>query len=93
MRCGVGRMIALMVDVGPLADAFLRSGMTGGEVAQVLGWKHSNGRWDGTRVKRTLGLVKQQDGKGYVYKNRRMQYDTALRICAALNLDPVDVNL
>lgn len=81
------------VDVEPLAEAFLRSGMTGGEVARVLGWKHSNGRWDGTRVKRALGLVKQQSGDGYVFRSRQMYYDTALRICTALNLDPVDVGL
>jgi hypothetical protein len=93
---------ALMVDVVPLREAFVASGLTGGEVAQRLGWTKPHWRYpttarpvgDQSRVKRVLGLRQYNPGQGYPSRYReRMTYDMAVRMAEALNVDPFEVGL
>lgn len=61
-------------------------GVTPYGVALSLGWVDHNGAVDAHRVKRVLGL-KRQDG---VYR-QRVTYETALLMVRGAGLDPVDV--
>lgn len=58
-----------------------------GEICRRLGWVVE--KPDTSRLKRTLGL---QD-TGYGAFNKTVQYETAVKLCEALGLDPVDVGL
>lgn len=83
------------VPVAPLREAFLRSPLSRTELALALGWEH-NGRPDGTRVERALGLVptpvSPKDGGGSNIR-QSVKYKTAVAICRALGLAPVDFDL
>lgn len=72
------------VPVGPLREAFVRSGLTYAEVARRMG---CNEAWVG----RTLG------SRSVPYppfrSPRGVEYKTAVALCRAMNLDPVDVGL
>jgi len=85
------------VPVGPLREAFERSGLSTNEVARRAGWlRHyvaRNGRvrkmGDSTRVRRGLGLVATQGG----WVRTHLTYDEAVALARALDVDPVDVGV
>lgn len=67
-------------------------------VAVRLGWYDHRGWRDGSRVRRVLGLRSYQIGGNscHPYKTVTREYvthETALRLCEAMNLDPVDFDL
>lgn len=81
-----------------------RSGETGfsckdaaNTVAERLGW-YDRGRPDGPRVRRVLGLRSYQIGGSSrgaqrMVTRKQITEETALRLCDALGLDPVDFDL
>ncbi len=78
------------VECRPIAEAVLKSGVSRAEIARRLGWSKS--KPDTWRVSRMLGLVEGQDGYGRRYQEF-MDYDNAVKICQAADIDPVDVGL
>jgi hypothetical protein len=84
------------VDLAPLREAFLRSGLTAGDVARTLGWTRTNyGRRvnDSGRVKRYLGISPCQGGGQAPRLRERCSYKTAVMLAEAIGVDPVDVGL
>lgn len=78
------------VPTEPLRRAFQESGLTAYELAQRLGWA----RPDTGRVKRTLGLQLDHNGRGTNPRLRQTtSYERAAEIAIALGIDPVDVGL
>jgi hypothetical protein len=71
-------------DLRPFREAFERSGLSITEVARRLDWTCP----DQDRAGRTLGLHRDH-GK---YR-QRLCHHTALALCKALDIDPVDVGL
>jgi hypothetical protein len=99
----------MMVDVEPLRKAFKESGLNGWDVAKRLGWMRTrrpvsilkNGRRvyyaprqvpDSSRVSKVLGLRKY-DSRGKKIYRKKIHYETAVKLCRALNIDPIDVGL
>lgn len=94
------------IPVAPFREAFLRlepgpSGKNGIQpqdaaqiVAERLGWFHHEGHPDGPRVRRVLGLKPYPAGHGKRCRTRQeITYAMALRLCKAMDLDPVDFDL
>lgn len=87
------------IECRPIAEAVEASGESFGDIARRMDWYircHSHGkvyvRVDVVRVGRRLGrLAYHSNGRKRYQKH--MDYDTAVRICAAANIDPVDVGL
>lgn len=70
--------------------------MSLGEVAIRLDWyEHRKGkaeqRPDSTRVGRVLGIAQNGSMKGS--ENKLVEYDTAAKLCIALDLYPIDVGI
>lgn len=65
-------------------------GFTWSDIADWLGWYRATGATDTHRVKRVLGL--STEGRGRALRTH-IQPTTALSLCEALGLDPVDVGL
>lgn len=85
------------VDVAPLRDAVLASGLTLGEIAVRLGWmrrdaKHRHPIGDESRLRRRLGL-RPTTSKGKHQTSRYITYETAVKIARAAHIDPVDIGL
>jgi hypothetical protein len=82
------------VPVEPLQEAFKESGLTLSEVCFRIGWTVRRDRHgcagDTARLSRALGLQPQTSSisRGTRYINRRVRYETAVRIAEALDLDP-----
>jgi hypothetical protein len=78
------------VNVGPLREAFERSGMSTRELALRMGWlKPDNGR-----VNRSLGITQYDPGHGNGPRLReRIDYGRAIELARAMDVDPVDVGL
>lgn len=82
------------VPIAPLREAFERSGLIAADVARTLDWYDYNGRADGHRVKRALGIIPSGFGRGYGNKRiRSTSYERALMLADAIGIDPVDVGL
>lgn len=67
-------------------EAFLRSGLSAGEVAIKIGWMQ-RGKGDGARLKRALGVLRCRDENGSTYVNRRINVETATLIAEAIGVD------
>jgi hypothetical protein len=80
------------VDVTPLREAFLRSGLTASEVCRWLGWLRTDGGPDTSRLKRALGLMAMTD-HGQTRCARRIGVDRAALIADALSLAPHEVGI
>lgn len=97
------------VPVAPFRDVFLQmepSRMNGrwgwtmesckdaaNTLAERLGW-YDRGVPDGPRVRRVLGLRQYHPSHGYSQRQREhLTYEMALRLCDAMGLDPVDMDL
>lgn len=87
------------IPVGPIREAVLariEAGDTWSGIARRAGWPHSKGKPNsgcGTTLKRRLGMVHMGGLKQQGKFTEAMQYETALRICKAIEVDPVDVGL
>lgn len=76
------------VPVENLQRAFRKSGLTQAELARRLGWKRVVPNVK--RVRQCLGFETQTaTGK----KQERVTYETALRLCQAMNADPFEVGV
>lgn len=75
------------MPVGPLRDAWERSGLSLSTVARRLGRVYG-GQADTTYVRRRLGLASHH---GAIQTH--VGYDVAMQIAQALDVDPVDVGL
>jgi hypothetical protein len=71
-------------DVAPFREAFERSGMSLTELARRMGWS----RPDQPKAGRVLGY--HRDHGRY---RQKLCHHTAVALCEALNVDPVDVGL
>lgn len=81
------------IEVKPLAEAFLRSGLTPYEVARRLGWKRDKSEADASRVRRALGLALYSPGHGYPPRYRQhCTEEMAIKLARAIGVDPRDVN-
>jgi hypothetical protein len=85
------------VDVTPLREAFLRSGLSPYELAKRMGWKRTGSpKYDSGSVAMTLGLrphTNIKKGKRYRYVQKETNPQRALEIANALGLDPHEVGL
>ena len=85
-------MSADRVSVEPLREAFLRSGLTLSELARRCGWVH-NGKADVSGTARRLGLEPQRIRGGLGRKTELIDYERAVAVVKALDVDPVDVGV
>lgn len=81
------------VDVAPIREAFIRSGLSLQEVARELGYSRGGtkgqGRWDSTRVARRLGMKPEHWGdKRHMVE--KLRYEDAVLFVRAIGADPVD---
>lgn len=92
----------MRVPLGPFQEAYHRLERSGEisahALAMRLGWtrKYSDGsvRGDTTRVLRYLGLRHQTNGKSKRKTTRtHVNYETGVKFCRAMGLDPVDVGV
>lgn len=74
------------VPVGPILAAFLRSGMTRGQLARKMGWL----RADNTRAGKELGLVAKNHGSKGSWAKKFLTYDLAVRLVEAIGADPYE---
>jgi hypothetical protein len=82
-----------LVEVAPIRDAFLRSGLTLSDVAWNAGWMrlHRGKVWaDASRVGRCLGLKAQSSRAGERRFVKRVHYEVAVALVRAIGYDPVD---
>lgn len=66
-----------------------REGLTLGDVAVRCNWVSPKGKPDSTRVARQLGIV----GERGQPPKEHTTVEYALKMCAALHLDPLDIGL
>lgn len=66
--------------------------LTLSEAAKRAGYRMKDGRADTSRLQRRLGLRAEATG-GRRAVSERVNYETAVRLCRALELDPVDLGL
>ncbi len=81
------------VPVAPFREAFERSGMSASEVCRRLGWIDSRGKPESTRLLRSLGLKDHYHRDGVRRLTQNIDYERAVRIARALDVDPVDVGV
>ncbi|HXQ33174.1 MAG TPA: hypothetical protein VN843_04050 [Anaerolineales bacterium] len=81
------------VNNAPLRSAFLKSDRTAADVARYLGWYDYNGRADGHRVKRALGLVEDISKQGYRSIRKSNYRHLALQLAKAIGVDPWELGL
>lgn len=86
-----------LVPVGPLAEAFQRSGRTAEKVAEDCGWfrqqkNRQRPAGDASVLLRRLGL-KEEGNKGKRKLREELPYGMAVRICDALGCDPYEVGV
>lgn len=91
------------VDVTPFRERYLilhaREGLTAHVAAERLGWmygKGSNGTapsGDGTRLLRRLGLAAENSSRGYYTVRRFINYEMAVELCDALQLDYTEADV
>ena len=79
------------IDNAKLRLAFLMSGCSAPFVARELDWKAGKDKWDGSRVRRTLGLIEDVNGRGK--RSRRVMIDAehAQLIAEAIGVAPWSV--
>lgn len=94
-----------LIDVAPFRERALEQVADGSaswsEMCVRLGWLRGGRRTsynrphaaDTTRLKRTLGLSEGMSHGTYRGYRRHVSYDMALRLCDAMDLDPVDMDL
>lgn len=74
-----------------LREAFLESGRSAPDVARALGWEGSRGAADGSRVKRTLGLLPDISRTGARNRRRLIDWETGSLIAEAIGVGPWEV--
>ncbi len=86
------RREARRVDVTPLREAFVRSGLPAAELCHRPEWYWKGGGADTTRLLRALGL-KPYTCRGRHTCARTIGIDRAALIADALNVDPFEVGI
>ena len=84
------------VPVDELQRAFLDSGLAASEVARRCGWMAMNRgrkRPDQSRFLRLIGLRDYSPATRANHPKTHLRVDIALKICEAMNIDPMDVGL
>lgn len=91
------------VDVTPFRERYLmlhaREGLTAHTAAERLGWLYGNGsngtpaKGDGTRLLRRLGLAAENSSRGYYTVRRFINYEMAVELCDALQLDYTEADV
>jgi DNA-binding Lrp family transcriptional regulator len=79
--------------VGPLREAFERSGKSTSDVARGMGWFKPNGDTQEGNVTAVLGLRAVPTRKGCRYVRKTVDIDTAERLAKAIGVDPWEVGL
>lgn len=83
------------VPCEPLAEAFLKSGLTAAEVARRMGRQEC--RHASTWIRRALGLKRSRNGaktgQGRWRYRKDMPRELAVAFARALDVDPVEVGL
>lgn len=78
------------IDTVKVREAFERSGVTKGELAERLGWTRPNI----DKVNRALGFRPDTShGRVRAKQRTRMTYELASKICEAINASPVDIGI
>lgn len=78
------------VPVGALREAFVASGLTVAEAARRYGCDAEHAR----RLLRGRPLIRRgKGGQRWEVHTNSVAYETAIRWCRALDLDPVDLGL
>lgn len=72
----------------PFLRAFEESGMSYCELARRLGWYRTIP--DASKLKQVLGVTRWKRDRPH---QKRVHYETALALCRALDMDPVDFGL
>lgn len=84
----------MRVPRAPFVEAYERSGLPPSEVAKRLGWINSGtGMGDSTRVLRALGLRPDGRNRPTRLRNGYMDYELGVKLCRALDADPVDLGV
>jgi hypothetical protein len=73
-----------------LREAFLASDRTAADVARSLGWNSGHGA-DTSRVRRTLGLLDDINGRGDHTRRRLIDWETGSLIAEAIGVMPWEV--
>jgi hypothetical protein len=74
----------------PFRVEFERSGESLSVLARRMGWVSKRGQPQTSRVARSLGLMADPDvGPGH--HRSQIKYETAVKLCRALYLDPYEV--
>jgi hypothetical protein len=79
-------------DVRPFTEYAIHrhsQGVSWAFMAQHGGWGRKNGMADGNAFKKRVGLALDKRRKPI----QTVSYDTGVRLCKALNCDPVEVGL
>lgn len=76
----------------PFRIEFEKRGESLSMLARRIGWVSRRGQPQTSRVARALGLMPDSDvAPGH--HRARIKYETAVTLCRALDLDPVDVGV
>jgi hypothetical protein len=82
-----------LVDVLPLQEKLVEAEARGIETSEIcykLGWVNSSGYGDTSKLKRTVGLMRNRKD---IPPATVMPYEVAVKICRALGVDPHEVNV
>jgi hypothetical protein len=92
MTAPLDRDLHRRIDVAPLREAFLSSGLSASELCVWLEWFKPNGTADTSRLMRALGLLPSMS-RGENRFARSIGVDRAALIADALGLDPWEAGL
>jgi hypothetical protein len=82
------------VPVEPFRKRYEELGERPSTIALRLGWLNSDMTPDTSRVKRRLGIMPYNMGRGYgLTRNSTVTYNVAVQLCEALNMDPWEVDI
>lgn len=70
----------------------LQNGIPAAHIAIRAGYFNDRGNGNGLHIKRLVG-IKPHYSHGKPQVRQTMRYETALRLCSALDLDPVEAGL
>ncbi len=80
------------INNAKLREAFLASGLTAGQVARRMGWEHSKSRGPDTpRIKRTLGLLDEVNGRKFRSTRTLIDAETATLLADAIGIAPGEI--
>ena len=84
------------IDNAPIRAAVeqaVAGGMTYSAICRALGWLKPNGSGDTSRLRRRIGAMPHLAGNGRHDTSRTINYELAVQIARAIDIDPVEVGL